>query len=76
MRVVSDTRLCAIVQAYCNVLPIISVLCVQSFQGAEELDVGGRSRRRAMEVAQMKEQLESQVRRHHCHFSRDALGVV
>ena len=63
MRVVSDTRLCAIVQAYCNVLPIISVLCVQSlsFQGAEELDVGGGSRRRAMEVAQMKEQLESQV---------------
>ena len=32
------------------------------FQGAEELDIGGGSRRRAkMEVAQMKEQLESQV---------------
>ena len=32
------------------------------FQGAEELDIGGGSRRRAkVEVAQMKEQLESQV---------------
>ena len=53
----------AIVQAYCNVCWLSFQCYVQSpsFQGAEELDVRGGSRRRAMEVAQMKEQLESQV---------------
>ena len=40
------------------------------FQGAEELDIGGGSRRRArVEVAQMKEQLESQVGRQPSSFS-------
>ena len=51
---------------------IISVLCnlLSLFQGAEELDIGGGSRRRArVEVAQMKEQLESQVGRQPSSFS-------
>ena len=47
-----------------------SVVLPLVFQGAEELDIGGGSRRRAkMEVAQMKEQLESQVRRQPSSFS-------
>ena len=60
----SGARLCAIVGVWrktmCNCTSY-DFSVVRVFQGAEELDVGGGSKRRAMEVAQMKEQLESQV---------------
>ena len=80
MRVVSDTRLCAIVQAYCNVLPIISVLCAISIvpgcrgvgrwgRVQEESD-GGGSNEGAAGVTGMKTTIVIS------HRQRDVLGVV
>jgi len=47
---------------FCTWFVVSLVIVHLTLQGAEELDIGGGSRMRAqVEVAQMKEQLESQV---------------